>query len=72
MWKRNAGAGVFLTKKLWNDRNHPRAGQQKYAQHLRKIIASSFIQTVLSASESHRIMPCGSWALPPVGNCTLP
>jgi len=40
---------------------------------------SSFIQTVLSASEfwhtrpdrsdmSHRIMPCGSWAVPPVGN----
>lgn len=34
--------------------------------------SSSFIQTVLSASEFHRIMPCGSWALPPVGNCTLP
>lgn len=33
---------------------------------------SSFIQTVLSASELHRIMPCGSWAVPPVGNCTLP
>ena len=36
------------------------------------IASSSFIQTVLSASESHRIMPCGSWALPPVGNFTLP
>ena len=33
---------------------------------------SSFIQTILSASEFHRIMPCGSWALPPVGTCTLP
>ena len=27
---------------------------------------------VLSASEFHRIMPCGSWAVPPVGNRTLP
>ena len=34
--------------------------------------ASSFIQTVLSAPESHRIMPFGSRALPPVGTCTLP
>jgi len=33
---------------------------------------SSFIQTILSASELHRIMPFGSWALPPVGNHTLP
>ena len=36
------------------------------------LLLSSFIQTVLSASELHRIMPYGSWALPPVGNCTLP
>ena len=35
-------------------------------------VQSSFIQTILSASESHRIMPCGSWAIPPVGNRTLP
>ena len=35
-------------------------------------LVSSFIQTVLSASEFHRIMPYGSWAVPPVGNCTLP
>jgi hypothetical protein len=31
-----------------------------------------FHPTVLSASEFHRIMPYGSWAVPPVGNCTLP
>ena len=36
------------------------------------ISPSSFIQTILSASESHRIMPYGSWALPPVGIYTLP
>ena len=35
-------------------------------------LISSFIQTVLSASEFHRIMPYGSWAVPPVGNHTLP
>ena len=35
-------------------------------------LVSSFIQTVLSASEFHRIMPYGSWAVPPVGNRTLP
>ena len=37
-----------------------------------RIFQSSFIQTLLSASEFHRIMPCGSWAVPPVGNYTLP
>ena len=36
------------------------------------VLSSSFIQTVLSAPESHRIMPFGSRALPPVGNLTLP
>ena len=36
------------------------------------VLSSSSIQTVLSAPESHRIMPLGSRALPPVGNCTLP
>ena len=35
-------------------------------------IDSSFIQTILSASELHRIMPYGSRAVPPVGNHTLP
>ena len=35
-------------------------------------LVSSFIQTVLSASEFHRIMPYGSWAVPPVGNRTPP
>ena len=34
--------------------------------------SSSFIQTILSAPESHRIMPLGPRALPPVGNRTLP
>ena len=34
--------------------------------------SSSFIQTILSAPESHRIMPLGPRALPPVGNHTLP
>ena len=37
-----------------------------------KIYTSSFIQTLLSALESHQIIPFGSWALPPVGTCTLP
>ena len=36
------------------------------------ILFSSFIQTILSASEFHRIIPYGSWALPPVGIFTLP
>ena len=36
------------------------------------ILSSSLIQTILSASELHRIMPCGSRAVPPVGNYTLP
>jgi hypothetical protein len=35
-------------------------------------VSSSSIQTLLSASEFHRIMPYGSRALPPVGNFTLP
>ena len=34
--------------------------------------SSSFIQTILSAPESHRIMPSRPAALPPVGNRTLP
>ena len=33
---------------------------------------SSSIQTLLSAPESHRFMPFGSRALPPVGTFTLP
>ena len=36
------------------------------------VLSSSSIQTILSAPESHRIMPLGSRALPPVGTCTLP
>jgi hypothetical protein len=42
-----------------------------YGQHAQLIVSSS-IQTILSAPESHRIMPYGSRAVPPVGNCTLP
>ena len=34
-------------------------------------LVSSFIQTVLSASEFHRIMPYGSWAIT-TGGETLP
>jgi hypothetical protein len=41
-------------------------------QKLLFLIFSSFIQTLLSALEFHQIMPLGSWALPPVGNLTLP
>lgn len=37
-----------------------------------RFFSSSFIQTILSASESHRIIPYGSRALPPVGTYTLP
>ena len=33
---------------------------------------SSFIQTILSASESHRICLAARGLLPPVGTCTLP
>jgi len=33
---------------------------------------SSYIRTIPSASESHRIMQNCSWAIPPVGNRTLP
>ena len=46
--------------------------KNRYLSNLSFTAISSFIQTVLSASESHRIMPYGSWAIPPVGNCTLP
>ena len=38
----------------------------------RKYNTSSPIQTILSAPESHRIMPVGSRAVPPVGNHTPP
>ena len=36
------------------------------------VLSSSLIQTILSAPESHQIIPLGSRALPPVGNLTLP
>ena len=38
-----------------------------YRLKSRRISAKRF-----SLSESHRIMPNGSWAIPPVGNLTLP
>ena len=64
------------SKKPWNDKIIP--GQLNILTGMDPLnktdptILSSFIQTLLSASEFHRIMPCGSWAVPPVGNCTLP
>ena len=36
------------------------------------IVLSSFIRTIPSVTESHRIMPFGLRTLPPVGNCTPP
>jgi len=62
------------TQKPWNDSSFQGTFNQPQKAHKRVhvIVPSSFIQTVLSASEFHRIMPCGSWAVPPVGNCTLP
>ena len=56
------------TKKLRNG-IHSRANQ---LHSFRCVKRFSFIQTVLSASESHRIIPCGSWAIPPVENFTPP
>ena len=55
-------------------KNNPEQISQKDTEkkHFSCVHPSSFIQTVLSASEFHRIMPYGSWAVPPVGNRTLP
>ena len=57
--------------------NLQNANESQSSLHKRRTVralrlVSSFIQTVLSASEFHRIMPYGSWAVPPVGNHTLP
>ena len=62
------------TQKPWNDSPFQGTVSQPRKAHKRVHVndSSSFIQTVLSASEFHRIMPYGSWAVPPVGNCTLP
>jgi len=59
-------------QKLWNRNILSQSICQSYG--LRPLISqtSSLIQTILSAPESHRIMPFGSRALPPVGTCTLP
>ena len=40
-----------------------RAFTRAFCWRHRKRLASSFIQTVLSALESHQVMPCGSWAI---------
>ena len=62
-----------LAQQKTPERTHSRAViQHARADTAPLRILSSFIQTILSASESHRIMPCGSWAIPPVGNRTLP
>jgi hypothetical protein len=68
------GMGVGGTQKPWNDSSFQGTFNQPQKAHKRVhvIVPSSFIQTVLSASEFHRIMPYGSWAVPPVGNRTLP
>ena len=70
---RDNGAQKPLRNKKTPERTHSRAViQHARADTAPLRILSSFIQTILSASESHRIMPCGSWAIPPVGTCTLP
>ena len=69
------GAGGTLapiTQKNSGMYQHPRAVSIAAKQATCLAFSSSFIQTILSASEFHRIIPCGSWAVPPVGNCTLP
>ena len=70
---RDNGAQKLLRNKKTPERTHSRAViQHARADAAPLRILPSFIQTILSASESHRIMPCGSWAIPPVGTCTLP
>ena len=59
---------LLYKKKIWNAK-HSRASPR---EEIFLACSSSSIQTILSASEFHRILPCGSWALPPVGNCTPP
>ena len=68
-----------MIMKTWNDyKEHvrtvdPEIGkdidevENTYRLKSRRISAKRF-----SLSESHRIMPNGSWAIPPVGNLTLP
>ena len=41
-------------------------------KQIHRIAETSSIQTVLSALESHQILPFGSRAIPPVGNRTQP
>ena len=52
--------------------NHHLRAQTLHSSIKITVPSSSFIQTILSAPESHRIMPLGPRALPPVGNRTLP
>ena len=52
--------------------NHHLRAQTLHSSIKITVPSSSLIQTILSAPESHRIMPLGPRALPPVGNRTLP
>ena len=68
----NGAQKPLRSKKLRNERSFQSSHPTRKRIHSSLRVQSSFIQTILSASESHRIMPCGSWAIPPVGNRTLP
>ena len=63
-----ANEKLLYKKKIWNAK-HSRASPR---EEIFLACSSSSIQTILSAPESHRIIPFGSRALPPVGNHTLP
>ena len=68
-WQRDRDIFVSTAKELGAEVNVQNANGDLEQQ---KKQINYFIQTVLSASEFHRIMPYGSWAVPPVGNRTLP
>ena len=55
-----------------SEMDHHLRAQTLHSSFKITVPSSSFIQTILSAPESHRIMPLGPRALPPVGNRTLP
>ena len=58
---------------MQNDRDkYARSANSGSKHYLCSLHKSSSIQTILSAPESHRFMPFGSRALPPVGTFTLP
>ena len=64
--------GTLVQKRKLQNANASQSSLHKHRTVQALRLVSSFIQTVLSASEFHRIMPYGSWAVPPVGNHTLP